>query len=246
MPRRNESETGEAAPNEPWQAVHVLAEPTRRRIFDTLRSRRVPTTRDDVATELGISRSLAAFHLDQLSDAGLVDVSFARPPGRTGPGAGRPAKRYAARTCELAVTVPARRYDLVARILARGVASGGKRRDATAATLEAAQDEGHRIGILRRPSSRSLSRQQTMVCAAEALGDLGFEPGPEGSSLRMRNCPFHAVVDVAPELVCGLNQAFIGGLLDGLGGHDAVTAVLDPAPPDCCVRVTPAKTTRND
>jgi predicted ArsR family transcriptional regulator len=217
--------------------VHVLAEPTRRRIFDALRARRGPMTRDDVAAELGISRNLAAFHLDQLMEAGLADVSFARPPGRSGPGAGRPAKQYAARTCELALTVPARRYDLAARILARGVASGGKGQDAKAATLEAAHDEGSRVGGLRRPSGRPLSRKQTMSCAADALGDLGFEPGPEGSSLRMRNCPFHAVVDVAPDIVCGLNQAFIGGLLEGLGGHPSVQAVLDPAAPDCCVRV---------
>lgn len=232
MPASEAAESGES-----WQTVHVLAEPTRRRIFDALRMRRAPMTRDEVAAALEISRNLAAFHLEQLAEAGLADVSFARPPGRSGPGAGRPAKHYAARTCELALTVPARRYDLAARILARGVASGDKRRDAKAATLEAAHEEGSRVGALRRPSSRSFSRKQTMSCAAEALGDLGFEPGPEGSSLRMHNCPFHAVVDVAPEIVCGLNQAFIGGLLDGLGGHESVQAILDPAPPDCCVRV---------
>lgn len=222
---------------ESWQTVHVLAEPTRRRIFDALRTHRAPMTRDEVAAQLGISRNLAAFHLDQLTEAELADVSFARPPGRSGPGAGRPAKHYAARTCELALTVPARRYDLVARILARGVASAGRGQDAKSATLDAAHDEGSRVGALRRSSGRALSRKKTMSCAADALGDLGFEPGPEGAGLRMRNCPFHAVVDVAPDIVCGLNQAFIGGLLDGLGGHDSVKAVLDPAPPDCCVRV---------
>ena len=237
-PERTESGPTESGPAESWQSVHALAEPTRRRIFAALRARRAAMTRDEVAAELGVSRNLAAFHLDQLSDAGLVDVSFARPPGRSGPGAGRPAKHYAARTCELAVSVPARRYDLVARILARGVAGGGNGRDATAATIDAAADEGRQIGTLRRPSSKSLSRKQTMACAADALGDLGFEPGPEGSGLRMHNCPFHAVVDVAPQIVCGLNQAFIGGLLDGLGGHESVAAVLDPAPPDCCVRVS--------
>jgi predicted ArsR family transcriptional regulator len=55
--------------------------------------------------------------------------------------------------------------------------------------------------------------------------------------VRLRNCPFHAVVDVAPLLVCGVNEAFLTGLLGGLGGHKAVTAALDGEAPDCCVTI---------
>jgi predicted ArsR family transcriptional regulator len=216
-----------------WEALHLLAEPTRRRVHDAVRAARAPVTRDEVAAAAGVSRRLAAFHLDQLAGAGLLAVDYARPPGRTGPGAGRPAKRYTAVT-EVAVSVPARRYDVAARILATGVrdAAGG---DARAATLAAAADEGRRVGALRRPAGRC-SRAETLACARRALDDLGYEPEPDGREVRLRNCPFHAVVDVAPELVCGLNERFVSGLLDGLGGR-GVTAVLAPAPPDCCVRL---------
>jgi predicted ArsR family transcriptional regulator len=234
---------------ESWRLAHLLAEPTRRRVYDAVRVSRSPVTRDQVAEQIGISRTLAAFHLDQLAEAQLLDVSFARPAGRGGPGAGRPAKRYAASTCELMLSLPQRRYDLVARILACGVRDSGRKTSARAATQAAAHAEGRQIGELRRPAVRGLSRSQTLECVTEVLDDLGFEPGPEspsesdqpplpgGAVVRMRNCPFHAIVDVAPEIVCGLNKAFIEGLLEGLGGHEDVAAVPQPAPPDCCVKL---------
>jgi len=75
-----------------WERVELLTEPTRRSIYDAVRSAREPMTRDQVASATGVSRRLAAFHLDQLADAGLLSVDFARPEGRRGgPGAGRPA-----------------------------------------------------------------------------------------------------------------------------------------------------------
>jgi predicted ArsR family transcriptional regulator len=224
-----------------WDAVHLLAEPTRRRVYDAVRAARGPLTRDEAAAAAGITARLAAFHLDQLAGAGLLAVDYARPPGRGGPGAGRPAKRYAAAGADVAVSVPPRRYDVAARILALGVrdASGG---DPAAATLHAAEGEGRRIGLLRR-SARRLSRRATIERAGEALADLGYEPVAEAGGLRLANCPFHAVVDVSPGLVCGMNERFVGGLLDGLNGSPAVRASLEPAPPDCCVRVRQAGST---
>jgi predicted ArsR family transcriptional regulator len=224
-----------------WDAVHLLAEPTRRRVYDAVRAARGPLTRDEAAAAAGITARLAAFHLDQLAGAGLLAVDYARPPGRGGPGAGRPAKRYAAAGADVAVSVPPRRYDVAARILALGVrdASGG---DPAAATLDAAEGEGRRIGLLRR-SARRLSRRATVERAGEALADLGYEPVAEAGGLRLANCPFHAVVDVSPRLVCGMNERFVRGLLDGLNGSPAICASLEPAPPDCCVRVRQAGST---
>jgi predicted ArsR family transcriptional regulator len=73
----------------------------------------------------------------------------------------------------------------------------------------------------------------------EALGAVGFDPQPEKAPprLRLRNCPFHDVVDVAPHLVCGLNQRLVSGVLDGLGVSDRCSAQPDGVPPDCCVTV---------
>ena len=218
-----------------WEALHLLAEPTRRRVYLAVRAADSPATRDAVAEATGISRRLAAFHLDLLADAGLLTTDYARPPGRRGPGAGRPAKRYRAAPVDLELSLPARRYDIAARILARAVneAPAG---DTRGQALAVAREEGERIGSLRRPGGR-MSVGATLDAARVVLEDLGYEPLWSDDCLRLRNCPFHAVVDVAPDLVCGVNDELIGGVLDGLEGHARVRAALDGVPPDCCVTV---------
>lgn len=220
-----------------WSLVHLLAEPTRRRIYDAVRTSRTTMSRDEVAAACEISRRLAAFHLDLLAEAGLLEVSYARPAGRSGPGAGRPAKRYGVVDVDLEVSVPPRRYDIPARILARAIEETPQG-DARAAVVPVAADEGETIGRSRRTGSRKMSATETLDAAGSILEDLGYEPEQSGSScLRLRNCPFHAVVDVAPLLVCGVNEAFLTGLLGGLGGHRSVTAALDGEAPDCCVTI---------
>lgn len=218
-----------------WDLVQLLTEPTRRKIYDVVRAARAPLTRDEVATGASTSRRLAAFHLDLLADAGLLAVDFARPPGRTGPGAGRPSKRYRVTDVHVEVSVPPRRYDIAARVLARAVADPGPGTAAERA-VSVAREEGRRIGGLRRGGDRMTVRR-SLDTTAEVLGELGYEPGRDGTCVRLHNCPFHAVVDVAPTLVCGLNDALIGGILEGLGASERVSAALDGTPPDCCVTI---------
>src|ERR671933_121180 len=73
------------------------------------------------AATAGISRTLAAYHLDRMVEDGLLEVSFARRTGRSGPGAGRPAKLYRRTARELQISLPPRDYELAARLLAKAV-----------------------------------------------------------------------------------------------------------------------------
>jgi predicted ArsR family transcriptional regulator len=219
-----------------WEAVELLAEPTRRALYFACRSARTPLTREELAATVGVNRRLAAFHLDALADAGLLTVDYARPEGRRGPGAGRPAKRYAAVPVDLGVSVPARRYDLAARVMARGLANA-EESAATAATFAAATEEGERLGQAHRPKGR-LSAARTTDAVVEVLEDLGYEPRcDESGCVELRNCPFDAAVAEATEVVCGLNLRFITGVLDGLDGHPSVHATLEPSEDRCCVTV---------
>src|SRR3954467_9643370 len=93
-------------------AVAALAEPTRRRLYEYVVRRPHPVSRDDVAGALGVPRPTAAFHLDRLVADGLLDVHYERRTGRTGPGAGRPAKLYRRSGASVTVSLPERRYDL--------------------------------------------------------------------------------------------------------------------------------------
>jgi predicted ArsR family transcriptional regulator len=224
-----------------WDVAHVLAEPTRREVFEAVRRARRPLTRDDVSRVTGFNRRLSTFHLDRLAEAGLLVTDYARPEGRAGgPGAGRPAKRYAAAAVELELTVPPRHYVFAARMLALAIRQQPS--DAAAAAFEVARAEGKRAGVLRRPVGRTSARRGR-AAAIEALTDLGYEPAPEEASttststLRLRNCPFRVVADVAPDLVCGMNHELVSGLFDGLE-LDRAGVRLDPKPPNCCLTVT--------
>lgn len=221
-----------------WDAMQLLAEPTRRSLYVACRSARSPLTREELAASVGINRRLAAFHLDTLAAAGLLTVDYARPEGRRGPGAGRPAKRYAAAPVDVGVSVPSRRYDLAARVMARGLATAGDS-SATAATFAAAADEGERVGRGHRPKGR-MSAARTTETVVELLEELGYEPhGDAKGRVELHNCPFDAAVAEATDVVCGLNLRFITGMLDGLDGHPSVRASLEPAESRCCVTIQP-------
>ncbi|MGH3552002.1 MAG: helix-turn-helix domain-containing protein, partial [Mycobacterium sp.] len=58
-----------------------LDDPLRRRLYEYVVSCDEPAARDDAAGAVGISRTLAAYHLDKLADAGILAVSYARAAG---------------------------------------------------------------------------------------------------------------------------------------------------------------------
>jgi predicted ArsR family transcriptional regulator len=66
------------------------------------------------------------------------------------------------------------------------------------------------------------------------LRELGYEPYDDDGVTRLRNCPFHAVAQRQPELICDMNLALLHGLTDGLDGS-GLNARLEPAPGRCCV-----------
>jgi predicted ArsR family transcriptional regulator len=215
-----------------WDVAHVLSEPNRRQVYDAVRRAGGPMTRDEVAQATGINRRLTTFHLDRLAAAGLLDTDYARPPGRHGPGAGRPAKRYRAGEVELELSVPPRHYVFAARLLAQAI--DREPTDAVAGSLQVARAEGERIGRAGRSEGR-FAAKRNRTTAIEALSDLGYEPAlTAASTVRLRNCPFRAVADIAPELVCGMNRELVAGLLEAIG-LDGAEVALAGAAGDCCV-----------
>ena len=102
-------------------AVAALDEPTRRRLYDHVVRQQAPVSRDEAAAALGLARQTAAFHLDRLADESLLDVVYERRSGRTGPGAGRPAKLYRRSAKQVSVNLPERQYELAGRLLAQAL-----------------------------------------------------------------------------------------------------------------------------
>jgi predicted ArsR family transcriptional regulator len=201
----------------------ALDEPIRRRLFDYVRRSAEPVGREEAAEAVGIGRSLAAYHLDKLADERLLASTYRRRAGRSGPGAGRPAKLYTAPEAEVSVSVPARDYEFVAHLLAEAAEA-----DPTGETLAGLQAVAGRTG-------RHLGEGLRGDALLDALANRGYEPfEDEAGVIRLANCPFHRLAADHRDLVCGMNQAYLQGLLEGLQ-RDDVAATLEPEPGRCCV-----------
>lgn len=212
----------------------VLHEPVRRALYLYVAQHAREVGRDEAAKAAGVSRTLAGFHLDRLADEGLLDISFRRLSGRTGPGAGRPSKLYRRSDRQLAVSLPERRYELAARILATAIdASDAPRTQAALKRTARSIGEGIGADSKARASTRP-SKKRLVASTVAALAANGYEPERVGEEIRLRNCPFHALVNEHRELVCGMNLALMEGVVDGLG-LPGVVPVLNPQPGLCCV-----------
>lgn len=221
------------------RAIAALGDDLRRRLYEYARDERRPVSRDEAASAVGISRKLAAFHLDKLVDVGLLRFRFLQPAEAR---VGRPPKVYAPADAEFAVSIPARRPDLLADILAHAVLDDGDRTSVRAAAVQVAHQRGvDATTAVERPRRGRIGAERALRLAEELLVDYGFEPyRARAGCIRLRNCPFHPLARELPELVCRLNHAFLAGALDGLGA-DTVEAVLSPVAGECCVELLPTR-----
>ena len=215
-------------------ALAALEEPARRSLYLYVVNRQREVGRDEAAQAVGVSRTLAGFHLDRLVAEGLLEPSFRRLSGRTGPGAGRPAKLYRRSSRQLDVSLPSRSYELAARILATAVDASSNPRQQHALG-KAARQIGEGIGAEAKARAGSRPGKKRLVAGTvAALAAHGYEPERTPGEIRLHNCPFHALVSEHKELVCGMNLALIEGVVAGLD-LTGVKPVLDPKPGMCCV-----------
>jgi predicted ArsR family transcriptional regulator len=217
-------------------AIAALGEGVRRALYEYVVSQSEPVSRDQAAHAVGIGRPLAAFHLDRLVHEGLLQPSYRRLGGRSGPGAGRPSKLYHRASTDVSVSLPQREYELAARLLARAMAATPVEQPREALD-EAAHELGESIGReARERCGRRPGRRRIREAALSLLRDRGFDPYFDAEGVvRLRNCPFHALAAEQPELVCGMNLSLIRGMTDGLGDEAGGEVILDPAPTLCCV-----------
>jgi predicted ArsR family transcriptional regulator len=220
---------GEQSQADAVAAIAAIRDPTRRLLFDAVSKSQVAVGRDEAASATGLPRSTAAFHLDRLVEAGLLSVEFERRSGKTGPGAGRPAKFYRRVAAELAVAVPERHYDFIGDLLAAAIEESDSSSEPVRSTLtRLARERGERLG--RDASSFD-----------EVLDRAGYEPVAErDGSLVLTNCPFHSLANRHTAIICEANVALLEGAAyataDGCSVHFA------PGEGNCCVRVARAST----
>ncbi|MEU5994495.1 helix-turn-helix domain-containing protein [Spirillospora sp. NPDC047418] len=221
------------------EAAAILSDDLRRRMYAFIRAAKAPVTRDEAAASVGISRKLAAFHLDKLVDAGLLCARYANPAGVRR--VGRAPKVYEPSGVDVRVSIPQREHGLLASILLDAVRDQEPGESGKDAAFRAAGERGRALGAAESRPVRGgrLGAERALTCAAELLERYGFEPERDGPKrLRLRNCPFHPMAGNDPGLVCGVNHAFLSGVVDGLGAS-SVRADLAPHSGYCCVEFGP-------
>ena len=218
--------------------VASLAEPQRRALYRFVVERGDAVSKDEAAAAMGVARTVAAFHLDRLVADGLLSTEFRRLTGRQGPGAGRPAKLYRRAEAELSVSLPARQYDLAARLLAAAVDQATRTGTPVADALTAvATERGRELGDrVREAAGTRPSRRALLDAALAVLAEQGYEPRVDGSEVVLANCPFHALVDEQRDLVCGMNHDLLDGMTAAVD-DDLLAARLEPTDGTCCVRL---------
>ena len=217
--------------------IGLLADPLRREIYLYVCSQPAAVGRDETADALDIAHHKAKFHLDKLEEQGLLESEFARLTGRTGPGAGRPAKLYRRAPQEIAVSLPGREYELAGKLMADAIAASAATGESVITALNrAATEHGRAMG---REARASGADRAAVDIARAALTEHGYEPRDEGSTVVLANCPFHSLASEHTEMVCGMNLALIDGLVDEVD-PTGLRCSLEPADGRCCVVLHPA------
>jgi predicted ArsR family transcriptional regulator len=229
---------------DPVEAIALLDEPNRRSLYDLVVASPTPVGRDEASAATGMSRELAAFHLDRLVGAGLLVTEFRRLGDRRGPGAGRPAKLYRRAPRDIEVSFPPRAYrgaaDILADALERldgGSDAAGSTAIGSIAVADAAHARGEMAGLeARRSAGPRPSRRRLRAALVDLLRRAGFAPEvtPATGRIRLRSCPYDGLVADHRDLTCGMNVAWATGVLEGLGGA-RLAARLAPTEGYCCV-----------
>ncbi len=174
-------------------ALQGIAHPELREVVLFARAQPQPITADDVAGRFAVHRSVARSRLDRLAEAGLLTVAFERRTGRSGPGAGRPAKIYSVPPETAALEFPDRHYD---RLLSRLV------------TALPASDRDQALGDVGAGFARDLAGETPPTAAdpraaaeraCEVLGRLGFqafvdEASEQRVTITTPTCPLRPLV----------------------------------------------------
>ena len=213
--------------------IGVLADPVRRRLYEFVCSQAQPVSRDQAAHAVGIARHKAKFHLDRLEAEGLLEADYVRLTGRTGPGAGRPAKRYRRGHKEFAITLPARDYELAGQIMADAISAAMR---TSTPILEAIDSAAVARGaaLAHATDDRPDGAEAALDLVVRILSEHGYEPRRTDHTVVMANCPFHALASGHTELVCRMNHSLLAGFADSVA-PDLLDARLEPGENRCCV-----------
>jgi predicted ArsR family transcriptional regulator len=186
----------------------------REMIIEALRGERDGLDTNQLAERLGLHPNTIRWHLGVLSDCGLVHAVPERRHGR-----GRPS--------------------VVHRLTGEGIASGRDEYRMLATMLtdvvshdhdgeERAYEAGVRWG-------RHLRQAEPDASLADVLDQEGFAAEQRDNRLEMRRCPFYALAEDSPQVICTLHHGIIDGALAEAGSEQTVERLEPFVEPDLCI-----------
>ena len=221
----------------------ALGDPTRRKVFFVVREAGELRTKDQVAEAVGIDRRLAGFHLDKLVDQGFLDAEFHRRTGRSGPGAGRPAKHYRLAAAEAEIGLPERHYDVLASLLLKAAADTSDRSPQVVLD-QVGYDFGYQLGLAEVAEGRVRPGKSGVDAATEVvrlLSRYGFaaQTEAEGGTIRACACPFEELAFSDPDRICSLDRSIWAGMLAAFDQDATIGEAVSRAQGDdeCAIQV---------
>jgi predicted ArsR family transcriptional regulator len=195
------------------------------------RTQAAPVTADDVASAQRIHRNVARGRLERLAEAGLLITSYERRTGRTGPGAGRPAKTYRVAPELTALEFPERRYERLIGLVVDALPERARRHRLRDVGIAFGRELAHEARL--RPA-KTLGTALGRVCAA--LGGLGYQASVtemtgESAAITTPTCPLRPLVRTDPRLAEVDRGMWAALLAEALAATGADEITCDT--PDC-------------
>jgi predicted ArsR family transcriptional regulator len=191
--------------------LKALGDNTRYAIYLELARSAVPLATADVAETLGLHPNTVRPHLERLRDLGLLEVQSDNRGA-----VGRPHHRYSLAPNAPSFGLEPPTFPVLADMLLR-----------TASLAGAEGSEANQAG--REQGARDGARAEGGACLESLVAELdrlGFDPAvagdEEAATIAFAHCPFQALAQANPELVCGLHRGLVEGFVDAVGGGEVV------------------------
>jgi predicted ArsR family transcriptional regulator len=207
-------------------ALEAVGDPELRATLLFARGRPRPVTADEIAADAGIHRNVARARLERLVEAGLLQSGYERRTGRTGPGAGRPAKTYSVAPEVEAIQFPNRRYESLFGLLLDTLPERDRERKLEAVGAAFGDELADEASL--RPE-RTFARGVEALCAG--FRRLGFQTSvaeidTSSAVLATPTCPLRPLVQARAE-AAAIDRGMWTGLAARALGHDVAAVACE-------------------
>ncbi len=186
------------------EVFKALGDNTRYAIYLDLMQSSKSLASAEVAHTLGLHVNTVRPHLEKMREAGLLDLEI-----DANGGVGRPQHRYRLAMQAPSLGLEPAVFPIATRMLLRMAAAAGL---GAAEAIEVGRDQGLGDG------SPAASQSACVEAVQSRLAELGFDPTSvptdEGVTMAFGHCPFRDLAEANPDLVCGLHQGLVEGLVE--------------------------------